>query len=111
MTTFTGFVDSFVYSERPKSIGNRNRHAEWDWHNLFPKRAFRRLTGAGYFRADGMNIDEFTDLVISRVPGVDTLDAAMDWYMTTALAELDERQADRAGVVAWEDQEQPDPDA
>lgn len=90
------------------SSGARSEHGEWDWLPHVDRRTIRRLTGAGYFARRGVELDVAADLIIARVPGVETFDDAIEWYVTTALRELDERQAARRGEVRWEDQERPD---
>lgn len=106
--TIVGEIDRVLAGNPLRSTGARNAHGEWDWVDHIDRRTMRRLTGAGYFARAGLSIDEAADMICARVGGVDTLDDAIAWYVRTALAELDERQADRAGVVRWEDQERPD---
>lgn len=103
-----GEIDRVLHGNALRSSGGRTAFGEWDWLDHVPRRDMRRLTGAGYFARAGLAIDEAADLIISRVPGVETIDDAIEWYVATALVELDERQADRAGDVPWHDLERPD---
>lgn len=106
--TVVGEIDRVLHGNRLASSSRRTEHGEWDWLEHVPRRTVRRLIGGGYFGRRGLSMDEAADMICDRVPGVDTLDAAIEWYIRTALAELDERATDRASAVRWEDQERPD---
>ena len=103
-----GEIERVLWGNVLQSTGHAHDHGEWDWLPLVDKRTMRRLTGAGYFARNGIALDEAIDMIVERVGGVETRDQALDWYISTALRELDERQGRRAGVVAWEDLERPD---
>jgi len=104
-------IETFAGVERPESSGARVRgDGEWDWAYHVTPREMRRLTAAGYFRRGGMHPDVFAELLVNSVPGVESTDAAFEWWVTTCLQALDERATARSSAVAWEDEQQPDPD-
>lgn len=103
-----GEIDRVLNGNAVASCGRRTEHGEWDWLDAVDRRTVRRLTGAGYFARGGLSIDEMADMVAARVGGVETLDEAVEWFISTAVHELDARQAARRGEARWEDQERPD---
>ena len=105
-----GEIGRVMGGDVPQSSGHAHGGGEWDWLPLVDRRTLRRLTSAGYFRRNGLPLDMAADLIRDRVAGVETFGDAIEWYVSTALRELDDRQARRAGVVRWEDQERPEED-
>lgn len=106
--TIAGEIERVLAGNPVRSSGGRTGYGEWDWLGAVPARTMRRLTGAGYFARGGLSVDEAADIICARVPGISTPDDALAWYVSTALAELEERQADRRGETRWEELERPD---
>ncbi|HWL44574.1 MAG TPA: hypothetical protein VNQ73_16660 [Ilumatobacter sp.] len=67
---------------------------EWDALRALPVRVRRRLLGAGYLRPGGLEPDVAADLIASQVPGVGSVDAAIEWYVRTCLAAIAEARTD-----------------
>lgn len=109
-TIYNDEIDRAVGAERPKSIGARNRYGEWDFTVTVSPRRLRRLTGARYFRRDGMDIDDFADLVCRNVSGVDDHDSAIEWWIDISTRALDAAQEARTSAVPWHLQEEPEPE-
>lgn len=63
---------------------------EWDWLPRVSRRTLRRLRGARYMRRDGVQPDWLAQLIVPRVPGVETDGDAIDWYIKTCLVAIDE---------------------
>lgn len=60
---------------------------EADTLRALPRRVRRKLTGAGYLSGPrGEPADVVADLIIDRVPGVETTCAAVEWYIAMSLA-------------------------
>jgi hypothetical protein len=104
---FAAEIERAVGADRPKSTGARNRYGEWDFTATVSPRRLRRLTGARYFRRDGMDIDDFADLVCRNVPAVDDHDSAIGWWIDIATRALDAAQEARTTAVPWHLQERP----
>ena len=109
-TIYNDEIDRAVGAERPKSIGARNGYGEWDFTVTVSPRRLRRLTGARYFRRDGMDIDDFADLVCRNVSGVDDHDSAIEWWIDISTRALDAAQEARTSAVPWHLQEEPEPE-
>lgn len=65
---------------------------EWDVIYGYPRKTRRRLIGAGFMRVGGMPPDVLADTIRPRVPGCETTDDAMRWYVKTCLVALAERR-------------------
>lgn len=103
-----GEIERVLQGNPLQSSGHAHEEGEWDWLPLVDRRTMRRLTGAGYFARHGLALDEAADVIRQHVAGIATMDDAIEWYIRTALHELNERQRERSGEVAWEDQERPE---
>lgn len=64
---------------------DRQRGGEWDALAAVPLRTRQRLQGAGYLRLHGLLPDVAADVICANVSGVEGVDAAVRWYVRTAL--------------------------
>ena len=82
----------------PHAARRSDRYGAGEWDTLYalPARVKRQLSAARLLTRDGIAPDVAADRIVERVPGVDGVDAAMDWYVATCRALLRARQEDRS---------------
>ena len=67
---------------------------EWDVIRSLPPRVKRTLIGSGYLRPGALQPDVAAELIRDQIPGVQTVDDAIEWYVRTALAAIAESRTD-----------------
>lgn len=87
-----GELDRVVGSDRLASSPGPRNGPEWDGLRLMNQRHLRKLRGAGWMRSGAMQPDQLAELIVPRVAGVESIDAAMEWYVRTCLVAIAEAQ-------------------
>lgn len=76
-----------------RSPGPGHRWDEYDVLRSCSRRTVRRLIGAGYLRAHGLEHDVASDMIERAVPGVLGGSDAVAWFLRTALVAIGESRS------------------
>lgn len=101
MTPATDDIERVLGANRLLSMPPKRRPqlgGEWDALLSIPNRTRRTLIGAGFLTSTGLKPDVAAECISAGVPGVETTDDAVEWYVRTALVSIAEQRRVRHSV-------------